>query len=46
MFKKEELDIIFKVFKELETDDEETKFLKQKMEILNEQRNVGDSNDC
>ena len=43
MFKKEELDIIFKVFKELETDDEETKFLKQKMEILNEQRNVGDS---
>ena len=43
MFKKEELDIIFKVFKDLETDDEDTKFLQKKMEILNEQRNVGDA---
>ena len=43
MFTNEELDIIFKVFQDLETEDKATDFLKKKMEIINEQRKIGDS---
>lgn len=43
MFTNEELDIIFKVFENLETEDKDVEFLKKKMEIINEQRNIGDS---
>lgn len=42
MFQKEELDIIFQVFSELETDNESINHLKAKMEILNKQRKIGD----
>ena len=43
MFTNEELDIIFKVFENLKTEDKDVEFLKKKMAIINEQRNIGDS---
>lgn len=43
MFTNEELDIIFKVFEDLKTEDKDIDFLKKKMEIINEQRKIGDS---
>lgn len=42
MFTKEELEIIFKVFEELETEDENEILLKKKMSLLDEQRKIGD----
>lgn len=42
MFTKEELEIIFKVFEELETEDEKRSLLKKKMSLLDEQRKIGD----
>ncbi len=42
MFTREELDIIFKVFSELETEDNDTLYLKDKMLILDKQRQIGD----
>ena len=42
MFTKEELEIVFKVFEDLESDDKDVKFLKDKMALLNEQRKIGD----
>lgn len=43
MFTNEELDIIFKVFEDLKTEDKDIDFLKKKMKIINEQRKIGDS---
>lgn len=42
MFTKEELEIIFKVFDELETEDSKEILLKKKMSLLDEQRKIGD----
>lgn len=42
MFTKEELEIIFKVFEELETEDDKEILLKKKMSLLDEQRKIGD----
>lgn len=42
MFTKEELEIIFKVFEELKTNDEKEILLKKKMSLLDEQRKIGD----
>ena len=42
MFTKEELEIIFKVFEELETTDDKEIVLKKKMSLLDEQRKIGD----
>lgn len=42
MFTKEELEIIFRVFEDLTTLDEEEKLLQKKMHLLNEQRKIGD----
>lgn len=42
MFTKEELEIIFKVFEELTTSDENEILLKKKMSLLDEQRKIGD----
>lgn len=42
MFTKEELEIIFRVFEELVTEDENEILLKKKMSLLDEQRKIGD----
>lgn len=42
MFSKEELETIFSVFENLETEDEKELFLKKKMSLLDEQRKIGD----
>lgn len=42
MFTKEELEIIFKVFEELNTTDDKEILLKKKMSLLDEQRKIGD----
>lgn len=42
MFSKEELEIIFDVFENLETEKDDVKLLKEKMSLLNEQRKIGD----
>lgn len=42
MFTKEELEIIFRVFEELVTEDEKEILLKKKMSLLDEQRKIGD----
>lgn len=42
MFTKEELEIIFRVFEELVTDNERWILLKKKMSLLDEQRKIGD----